>query len=107
MNRFAIASLVPAGVLLALTTLALGPPPAVAQGVPTPLPPQAHAYGKSLAEWLTLADIWSLGGDQAGQVGRVVFLPPTLSEPIGLDPNNPDLLIFEGSLGLTLRPGTP
>jgi hypothetical protein len=106
MKRFAKVLLVPAGALLVAATLVLGPP-AVAQNGPKPPPPLTNAYGKTLAEWLTLWATWNLGGDQAGQVGRVVFLPQPGSELIGLDPNNPDLLIYEGSLDLTLRPGTP
>jgi hypothetical protein len=105
MKRLAKMCLGPAGVLLAIAAVALGPPrPAAEAG---PLPPQATAYGRTLTQWMKLLSTWALGGDQANGVGKVRFLPPIL--PL---PDDPRLEEIDGfpyyvdEIALTVRPGT-
>jgi hypothetical protein len=106
MNRFAKRSLVRAGVLLALATLALGSP-ATAEDGPKPLPPQSRAYGKTLTEWLKLLDTWAYGGNQGDHVRNVRFLPQLI--PVTDDPRLTEIdgfPFYVDEYELTVRPGT-
>jgi hypothetical protein len=107
MMRFAKASLVPAGALLAIATLVLGPPPAGAQGKPKPMPPHSKAFGKTLTEWLKLHDTWDYGGDQGDTVGHVRFLPGII--PVPDDPRLTEIdgfAFYVDEFDVSLKPGT-
>src|SRR4051794_30393065 len=88
MRRFALVSLAPAGVLLAVVPPVLGPPRVAAQQrpgpTPPPLPPQSHAHGKTLTEWMKLLNTRAQGGDQGDGVKSVRFLPALI--PVTDDP---------------------
>jgi hypothetical protein len=88
-------------IALALLGAALALVPHAAGGPP----PHAKAFGKSLTEWMKLYWTWALGGDQAGQVGRVLFLPIPEGELQPRDDDDP--FIFVGEADVTLQPGTP
>ena len=73
----------------------------VVAGGKKPVPPQSHAFGKTLAEWMRLYWTWCLTHPaecptgvevEAEQIGRVVLLPMPL---------------LDGELDVTLEPGTP
>ncbi|HVK08340.1 MAG TPA: hypothetical protein VM597_06135 [Gemmataceae bacterium] len=91
---------VAAGLLLAALVVA-GPAHAGPPG-------SSNAYGKSLTEWMTLYMTWALGGDQEGQVGKVMFMPLPAGEPV--DPEAAgtldDPLTLRGEIDVTLKPGT-
>jgi hypothetical protein len=85
--------------LMSLTT------PVVAGGK-KPVPPRSHAFGKTLAKWQQLYWTWALGGNQAGQVGHVLFLPMPQGELRGGTGAPDDPFFFVGELDITLQPGT-
>src|SRR4051812_35818633 len=69
-------------------------------------PPQSKAFGKTLAGWLPRPAECSLsGGGGTAHGGSVGFMPLPQGEPVSVDGDT--LTIYEGSLDLTLKPGTP
>lgn len=66
-----------------------------------PAPPESHAFGRTLGGWMESYWTWILGGDQEGQVKKVVFMPLPAGEPISED--CPTVLV--GELDVSLRPG--
>jgi hypothetical protein len=113
MQRFTKASLVPAGVLLAVATLVLAPPLARA-GDPRIIPVDARPHGLSYGEWLARFSQWyySLPVDHspvfdtadlsAGQSGDVWFLgvAAVVSEI------EPGVILVESHKSYTIPSGT-
>jgi hypothetical protein len=62
-------------------------------------PGGSKAYGKPLGEWMKLYWTWFIGGDQEGQVKKVVFLPL----PAGTDEDGDGIAV--GELDVTLQVG--
>ena len=81
---------------------------AAAEGAPRIAPPNSHAYGKSLTEWLSTYWRWAYSGADPAQstVGHVKLLPLPAGTCTGdFTPSSPAVCV--GQLEITLRPGTP
>lgn len=65
---------------------------------------QSNAFGKTLAQWMTLYWEWSLGNGP-DQVGNVVFLPLPAGEHVSGDFTFGDPGVLVGEAEVTLRPG--
>ena len=85
-------------------------PVAVAGGDdPRIAPPQSHAYGKTLTEWMSIYLRWSLSGADPAHstVGHVKMLPIPPGEYVDGDGTPDSPALYRGELEITLRPGTP
>ena len=92
--------------ILAIVATALWVTPAATAG--DEAPPNSHAYGRSLTEWLSTYWRWSYSGADPAQstVGNVKLLPLPAAICNGDGtPTNPAVCV--GQLAITLRPGTP
>jgi len=96
-------------VLAMAANLALAGSPDPGSAAPRIAPPNSHAYGKSLTEWLSIYWRWAYSGADLAQskVGNVQLMPLPAGVQISGDwsPTNPAVLV--GQLEITLRPGTP
>ena len=92
--------------LIAMTLLASTPLGATSVNA-KPAPPQSHAYGRSLSEWMKLYFTWVLGGDQDDHVGNVRFLPLPEGKQVAGEGTYADPAILKGRLDVDLEPGTP
>lgn len=92
--------------LYGAVALSLGGFGNVAAG-PAIAPPNAHPYGKSLADWLSTYYAWSFGpGTSDNLLGRVLLLPQLQpGAPSGSGTIN-DPLILSGEGAFTIKPGT-
>ncbi len=106
--------------LIALSALALafglvagsslaGPPPKAGSAAPRLAPSNSNAYGKSLAEWLSLYWRWSYSGADLAQsrIGNVQLMPLPASEQTAGSWTPDDPAILEGQVEITVPPGTP
>lgn len=89
-------------VALAVTALRV----AQVGAAPHVAPPHSKAYGKTLAEWLTIYWRWFLEGGES-KVGRVQLLPLPANERVSGNGTEEDPAIIVGELEITLPPGTP
>jgi hypothetical protein len=100
-----------AAAALAVVAMALWltPPAAADRGAPRIAPPQSHAYGKTLTEWLSTYWRWVYSGADPAQsvVGRVKLLPLPAGEYVSGSGTPDDPALYRGQLAITLRPGTP
>lgn len=67
-----------------------------------PSPGHSNSFGNSLGMWMDLYWTWALGGDQAGNVKKVVFLP--VPEPSSVEEDE-DGITLVGEMDFTLQPG--
>ena len=77
--------------------------------VPRISPPNSHAFGKTLTEWMGIYWQWFYGGaDPAqSQVGNVQLMPLPNGTQTGGTGTPTDPAVYVGQLELTLGPGTP
>lgn len=68
-------------------------------------PPNSHAFGKSLTEWMNLYWQWLIGGGP-DHVGRVTFLPQPNGDHVSGDFSYDDPGVLVGEAEVHLRPGT-
>ncbi len=74
---------------------------------PKVAPPHSRAYGKTMAEWLTIYWEWLIGGGE-DKVGKVQFMPMPAGEYAGGSGEAPDdPIVFAGELDITIEAGTP
>ena len=73
------------------------------------LPPNSHAYGKSLAEWLETYWRWNILGSDPAQstVGRVQLMPLPAGTYVSGDGTPASPALYRGQLEITLTAGTP
>jgi hypothetical protein len=73
------------------------------------MPPDSHAFGKTLAEWGNSWWQWSLAGPypSAGKVGHVQLLPFSKLEMLSGTGTPEDPLVLAGEMEYMLKPGTP
>jgi hypothetical protein len=78
-------------------------------GVPGIAPPNSHAYGKTLTDWLSTYWRWYyLGADPAqSTVGHVQLMPLPAAAYISGSGTPEDPALFRGERDITLEPGTP
>jgi len=79
-------------------------------GNPGIAPPNSHAYGMSLAEWLTTYWEWTYttgAGPAQSTVGHVKLMPLPVSEQISGSWTPEDPALLKGKLEITLPAGTP
>ena len=74
---------------------------------PGVMPPQSHAFGKTLTEWSEAYWWWAFTGEQLDDVGRVNFLPLPAGTYIGGDGTAASPAKYVGEIGVALEPGTP
>jgi len=79
-----------------------------ANGVPRVSPPNSKAFGKSLAEWLTIYWRWAYGGGSP-EVGPVELMPLPAGEVTyaGSEPYWKDPTVYTGEIEVEFAPGTP
>jgi hypothetical protein len=103
----AAGALVLAGAMVA--SLALAGKPDAGSAAARIAPPNANAFGNTLAEWLSTYWRWYYSGADlaSSKVGQVQLMPLPVGEQTGGDwtPTNPAVLV--GQLEITLPPGTP
>jgi hypothetical protein len=94
-------------VAIVMTALWVSPLGAAGSGAPRIAPPNSHAYGKTLTEWLDTYWRWYLdGSDMAkSKVGRVQLMPLPTGDCTRETEDGPWTCI--GELEITLPPGTP
>ena len=109
MKTKARASLVSLVVAIVATALCVAPVTAAGSGAPRIAPPQSHAYGKTLTEWMSTYLRWGFSGADAAQsmVGHVKMLPIPPGEYVSGGGTPDDPALYRGQLEITLRPGTP
>jgi hypothetical protein len=109
MKTKAASTLMSALLMVLAATFWLAPVAVAGGGAPRISPPQSHAYGKTLTEWMSTHLRWGFSGADPAQstVGHVMMLPIPPGEQVSGDftPNNPAHLV--GHLEITLSPGTP
>jgi hypothetical protein len=109
MKTKARASVVSLVLAIVATALWVAPVAAAGSGAPRIAPPQSHAYGKTLTEWLGTYWYWGYTGADPAQsiVGHVKLLPAPagVCDSGSFTPDDP--LVCVGHLAITLRPGTP
>jgi hypothetical protein len=90
-------------------TFWLAPVAIAGGGAPRIAPPQSHAFGATLTEWMSTHLRWGFSGADPAQsmVGHVTMLPVPPGTYVSGDgtPDSPTL--YRGELEITLRPGTP
>jgi len=96
--------------ILAIVATALWVTPVTAAGDKAPriAPPNSHAFGKTLTEWMGTYWRWFYTGADSAEsmVGNVKLLPLPASVCNGAGtPTDPAVCV--GQLAITLRPGTP
>ena len=86
-----------------------GPVIAADSGAARIAPPQSHAFGKTLTDWMTLYLRWGFSGADPAQstVGHVKFLPVPAGDYVSGSGTPDDPALYRGKLAITLRPGTP
>ncbi len=98
---------------LALATVAvlLWVNPVGAAGGKNPLivPPNSHAYGNSLTEWLSIYWRWYYSGADMAQskVGDVQLMPLPVGDLISGSGTPDDPALYRGQLEITIPEGTP
>jgi hypothetical protein len=97
--------------MLAIVAMALWVTPAAAGDghAQSIAPPQSHAYGRTLTDWMSTYLRWMYSGADPAQstVGHVKMLPLPAGVDVGGDGSLGDPNVFVGKLEITLRPGTP
>jgi hypothetical protein len=109
MKTKAISTLMSAFLAVLAATFWLAPAAVAGSGAPRIAPPQSHAYGKTLTEWLSIYWRWNYSGADPAQsfIGQVKLLPLPVSEYIDGDGTPDSPAVLRGQLAITLRPGTP
>jgi hypothetical protein len=69
-------------------------------------PPHSKAYGKTVAEWLTIYWRWMFEGGE-GKVGNVQLMPMPAGDITGGTGTVDDPLVITGELDITIEAGTP
>ncbi len=89
--------------VVALAVTALWVSQAVAK--PKVTPPNSMAFGRTLAEWLTVYWRWMFEGGE-GKVGNVQLMPLPAGEYVGGDGSQGDPEVYVGELDITIEAGT-
>ena len=94
---------------LTLTTSLAGDPPCLGSGVRGLAPPNSHAYGQTLTEWLETYWRWYYTGADPAQstIGHVQLIPLPAGTQISGTGTPADPALYRGQLEITLPPGTP
>lgn len=74
------------------------------------LPPQSHAYGKTLTQWLNAYWRWyytTTNNTQPFKAGPVTFMPLPSGALISGEGTPEDPALYRGQIEVTLKPGTP
>lgn len=109
MKTKAASTLMSAFLTVLAATFWLAPVAVAGSGAPRIAPPQSHAYGKTLPEWMSTYLRWALSGADPSQstVGHVDMLPIPLGEYVdgAGTPDSPAL--YRGQLEINVSPGSP